>query len=388
MSIGDDLRIFMNRLTVDSPDRFIGSRGHRRAFSYIKGLVRSWGYWSQVHPFSVDLTVPLRWSLQIDLGKGFEEVESLPGIGSPSTDLLEGDIRPVGYAREEDYSSLDSVEGSVHLAKLWKSHETVKIQEAARQGARALIWYNEYFDEIYSGACDYSLAPVPGFSIRKSVAERITEAGGARVRIRLKSKRRRIRCRNIEAGTGPTDGRYALLTAHYDSRPRTPGASDDASGIAVMLAFMKGGYEKDLSFPMRYLFADCEEVGCVGAEHHAAELYRTNRLKDISSVVNLDAVGWPNLCVITRDREAVMDEGLSHLACDTLSDMGYQAERVRSKTGKSNHTPFAMRGIPCLWLSDYPNYIRHSAIDNAFNIDYPTMTMVTEALKNFYGKLD
>ena len=210
------------------------------------------------------------------------------------------------------------------------------------------------------------------------------EAGGARVRVWIKSRRKRIRCRNIEAGKGPAEGRYALLTAHYDSRPGTPGASDDASGIAVMLTFMGAGYGEGLPYPMRYLFADCEEEGCVGAEHYADGLFRANLLKDISCVVNLDAVGWPNLCVITRDREAVMDEGLSHLACDILSEMGYQAERVRSKTGKSNHTPFAARGVPSLWLSDYPNYIRHSGIDNAFNIDYPTMRMVTEALREFF----
>lgn len=386
--IDEELKTHMHRLSMDHPDRFIGNRGHRKAFTYIHKLLQSWGYWTRIHPFTVDVTLPRRWSLQIDLGRGFEAIESLPGVGSPSLPMIEGEIMPVGYAREEDYSSLDNAAGMVHLTRLWKSHETVKVQEAARQGARALIWYNEYFDEIYSGACDYSLAPIPGFSIRKSVAERIVEAGGARVRLWVKSRRKRIKCRNIEAGKGSEEGRYALLTAHYDSRPKTPGASDDASGIAVMLAFIKAGFGEGQPVPVRYLFADCEEVGCVGAEHHASNLYRLNLLKNISSVVNLDAVGWPNLCVITRDREAVMDEGLSHLACDILEEMGYKAERVRSKTGKSNHTPFAQRGVRSLWLSDYPNHIRHSGIDNAFNIDYPTMRLVTEALKEFFSRVE
>ncbi|TNF45521.1 M28 family peptidase [bacterium] len=379
-----ELKAYMHRLSLDFPDRFIGNKGHRVASSYLEKLLHSWGLWVKVHPFTVDITLPQKWSLEIDTGRGFERVDTLPGIGAPTVNKLEADIQYVGHAREEDYASLNECEGKVHLAKLWKNHETAKVREAALNGARALIWYNDYFDELYSGACDYSLAPIPGISVKKSVAKKVLERGGGRVRLWIKSRRRKIRCRNIESGRGPASGRHAILTAHYDSRPQTPGASDDASGIAVMLAFIRSGGDADLPFGIRYFFADCEEEGCVGAEHYAARLYRTNLLKEISCLVNLDAVGWPNLCVITRDRETVLDEGLAHLASDVLDGMGYQIERVRSKTGKSNHTPFAVRGVPSLWLSDYPNHIRHSAMDNVFNIDYPTMIMVTNALRDIF----
>lgn len=380
----EELRTYMHRLCLDHPDRFIGSRGHRLAASYLENLLGSWGLWVRSHPFTVDITVPQKWSLEVDVGNGFQSVDALPGVGSPSVSKLEADIQIVGHAREEDYASLEDGSGKVHLAKLWKNHETAKVRDAALKGARALIWYNDYFDELYSGACDYSLAPIPGVSVKKSVAEKIQGAGGARVRLSVKSRRRKIRCRNLEAGRGPQSGPHSILTAHYDSRPHTPGASDDASGIAVMLAFINGGFDRDLPFGIRYLFADCEEEGCVGAEHFAAQHYRSNLLKEILCLVNLDAVGWPNLCVITRDREAVLDDELAHLASDVFDGMGYRMERVRSKTGKSNHTPFAARGVRSLWLSDYPNYIRHSAIDNVFNIDYPTMSMVTNALEDIF----
>ena len=103
-------------------------------------------------------------------------------------------------------------------------------------------------------------------------------------------------------------------------------------------------------------------------------------------MVNLDAVGWPNLCLIARDREAVMDEDLNRLAGDVLRELGCEVENVRSKTGRSNHTPFAAKGVRSLWYSDYPNYIRHSTIDNAFNIDYPTMNLVAESLRTLFNR--
>lgn len=382
-----ELREYIESLTSVGRDRFIGSKGHRSAFDMIKGLLKSWGLHVTVQPFDVEMTIPVKWSLQIDFGKGFEKIDCLPGIGSPSVKGLVADILPVGHAREEDYDSLDGTEGRAHLAQLWKNHETVKVSEAAMRGASALIWYNDYIDELYSGACDYSQAPIPGVSIRKSDALRLLEAGGGRIRLSVRSKNRHIRCRNIEAGRDASNDHYILLTSHYDSRPHTPGASDDASGVAAMLAFIRNGFDSEAALPVRYFFADCEEQGCFGAEAWADQLYRTNRLREISAMVNLDAVGWPNLCFIVRDREAIMDEDLTRLAGEVLTEMGQKVEKVRSKSGKSNHTPFAARGVRTVWYSDYPNYIRHSAIDNAFNIDYPTMATVTESLRRLFSRM-
>jgi hypothetical protein len=152
----------------------------------ISGLLKSWDLHVHVQPFTVSMTVPVKWSLQIDYGKGFEKVDCLPGIGSPTVKNLVADILPVGHAREEDYVSTTDTEGRAHLAQLWKNHETVKVSEAAMRGASALIWYNDYIDELYSGACDYSLSPIPGVSIRKSDAERLLEAGGGRIRLSIR----------------------------------------------------------------------------------------------------------------------------------------------------------------------------------------------------------
>ena len=382
-----ELRTYIEALTSVGPDRFVGSKGHRSAFRMIRGLLKSWGLHVHVQLFTVNMTIPMKWSLKIDFGKGFEKVDCLPGIGSPTVKNLVADILPVGHAREEDYFSLDDTEGRTHLAQLWKNHETVKVSEAAMRGASALIWYNDYIDELYSGACDYSLSPIPGVAIRKSDAQRLLDSGGGRVCLSIRSRNRSIRCRNIEAGRETSDKHYALLASHYDSRPHTPGASDDASGVATMLAYIKNGYDADASLPVRYFFADCEEEGCIGADVYADQLYRANRLREVAAVVNLDAVGWPNLCLIARDREAVMDEDLTSLAAGVLAEMDHKVEKVRSKSGKSNHTPFAVRGIRTVWYSDYPNYIRHSAIDNAFNIDYPTMALVAESLRGFFGRM-
>jgi aminopeptidase YwaD len=382
-----ELRGYVERLCSFGEDRFVGTRGHRRAGDWLHKTLLSWGLPVEARPFTVNIDIPVKWKVELDLGRGWEEVGAIPGLGSPPARDLVVESLPVGYAREEDYAGLPGPEGKAHLARLWKSHETAKVREAALHGAAALVWYNEYFDALYAGACDtHRTAPIPGFSIAKGDAERVLAAGGGRFRLNLKTRARRIRCRNLVAGE--LSGPCAILASHFDTRPYTPGASDDASGVAVMLAFIHAGHGRGLSLPMRYLFADCEEEGCVGAETYADDLYHGNRLKEVARVVNLDAVGWPNLCVVTRDREALLDEGMARVAAESLRSLGYGAELVRSKTGRSNHTPFARRGVPALWLSDYPNYIRHSSIDNIHNIDYPTMALTVEALREIFARLD
>ena len=82
-----------------------------------------------------------------------------------------------------------------------------------------------------------------------------------------------------------------------------------------------------------------------------------------------------------------MDEDLTALTVGILRENGYEAKKVRSKSGKSNHTPFAVKGVKTVWYSDYPNYIRHSTIDNSFNIDYPTMNLVTASLRTLFNRM-
>ncbi|MBN2720885.1 MAG: hypothetical protein JXR72_07275, partial [Proteobacteria bacterium] len=79
-----EMRSYIGWLTSVDPDRFVGSKGHRLSIRRIRRLLSSWGLEIRVQPFTVEMTVPERWSLEIDLGKGFEPVDSLPGLGSPS----------------------------------------------------------------------------------------------------------------------------------------------------------------------------------------------------------------------------------------------------------------------------------------------------------------
>lgn len=76
--------------------------------------------------------------------------------------------------------------------------------------------------------------PIPAAAIRPDLAEEVLDREGETAEISLRSTRRPGSACNVEATRGPQDRRL-LVIAHIDSKPGTPGAVDNASGVVVLL---------------------------------------------------------------------------------------------------------------------------------------------------------
>lgn len=98
------------------------------------------------------------------------------------------------------------------------------------------------------------------------------------------------------AGTKSAD--VVLLTAHLDSVAESPGATDDGSGVAVLLETARTlMLEAPFRNTVMFLFTDDEESGLVGAEafiaHHPSA-------KDIRVVIGFDAGGLRGPGVLSK----------------------------------------------------------------------------------------
>ncbi|GAB5525803.1 MAG: hypothetical protein Roseis2KO_36750 [Roseivirga sp.] len=90
--------------------------------------------------------------------------------------------------------------------------------------------------------------------------------------------------------TSPSD-EYIVLGAHYDSVEEAPGASDNASGCALVYAVAKAMMRQEKrSKNLMIVFFDKEEVGHAGAIAFAAFL-KEQQFK-VHSVHTVDQVGW------------------------------------------------------------------------------------------------
>lgn len=95
------------------------------------------------------------------------------------------------------------------------------------------------------------------------------------------------RVRNVIAILGPHSGKALLLSAHYDSVPVGPGASDDGVGVATLLEVGSILKDRPLKRPVILLFNEGEELGLLGARAFLADPLS----RSVDSVLNFEARG-------------------------------------------------------------------------------------------------
>lgn len=95
------------------------------------------------------------------------------------------------------------------------------------------------------------------------------------------------RVRNVVAVMGPPAGKALLLSAHYDSVPAGPGASDDGIGVATLLEVGSILKDRPVKRPVILLFNEGEELGLIGARAFLADPLS----RDVDSLLNFEARG-------------------------------------------------------------------------------------------------
>ncbi|WP_414563439.1 MULTISPECIES: M20/M25/M40 family metallo-hydrolase [unclassified Anabaena] len=80
-----------------------------------------------------------------------------------------------------------------------------------------------------------------------------------------------------------------LVAAHYDTVNASPGADDNASGVAVVLEVARILGSKPSPRTLQLAFFDQEETGLLGSK---AFVTQTQRLQNLSGVIVMDMVGY------------------------------------------------------------------------------------------------
>ncbi len=182
--------------------------------------------------------------------------------------------------------------------------------------------------------------------------------------------------RNIVArwrGSGPAGKKARLLSAHYDSVARGPGAGDDASGVAAILESLRAlkagaGPERDVIV----LINEGEEIGLFGAEVFSEE---HPWAKDVGVVLNLDARGnrGPSYMFETSEGNGWLIEQLARALPHPMAT-SLTVEVYRRMPNDTDLTIYKKHGMPGLnfafvgGLSDY-----HTPEDTPANLDPSTL---------------
>ncbi len=183
------------------------------------------------------------------------------------------------------------------LASFGTRHSLSSADDPARGIGAARVWIKAEFEAFTIGANPPPAPPKGRGDERGGLQvsfEEFTPPAGGRVRTPVPF----VNVVAVLPGTTTPQRRYYVV-GHYDSMPTdvmdpaadAPGANDDASGTAAVLAIARALARSGVRCESTLVFLATagEEQGLIGAKYHAEQA--ANRKEDIRAVLNNDIIG-------------------------------------------------------------------------------------------------
>lgn len=347
----DGNMIYSNVLELSKEPRVAGTTSEKDAANFITDQLETYGYSVESQPFDFDHYIfPQLVELTIEgVEKSFSPA---PFQYSVSGDVT-GELINVNKGLTSDYEGID-VKGKVAVASISDIFFEEMVLNAARAGAVGIIinfsdglpntgWslgkhHDDYIPTI-------ALSPNDGKSLlnlmrdNKSVTGRISIEG---------ADIEKHESQNIIA-TKPskTSDEIIIVGAHYDSVESSPGASDNASGTAVLLEIARVLENVSTDKEIRFLFFGAEELGLFGSEKYVSEMTK-KEIKHTGAMLNLDMVGSADAGPLTM----FTVDGFSN----TVTDTAKAIKKIPLEfIDRSDHAPFHNAGIDAALFSYFPS---------------------------------
>ncbi|MEG4985248.1 M20/M25/M40 family metallo-hydrolase [Microcoleus sp. BR0-C5] len=190
-----------------------------------------------------------------------------------------------------------------------------------------------------------------------------------------------------------------VIGAHYDTVPGSPGADDNATGVAVLLELARDIASAPLKYPVQLVAFDMEEYGYLGSSHHAAK-YKQQQ-ESIRLMISLEMLGYCN----HNPNSQSYPTGLKYFYPNygnfialignlrTVPDLINLSGKIRKSgqpcewlpvpnrglivpdTRRSDHVPFWDNGYPAIMVTDTanmrnPHYHRESDRIETLDLDF------------------
>jgi Iap family predicted aminopeptidase len=177
-------------------------------------------------------------------------------------------------------------------------------------------------------------------------AERL--ADGMHVRLRVAGEFVRRRERNVIADARGSGESRVLVTAHYDSVFRGPGAIDNATGVEGVRRAGERLLDKDVTL---IAFA-AEEIKLVGSRFYVDEAKLRGELKQLTGVVNLDCIGRGEQLMLLASPDELRGRAVEAARALGLHER-YELETGPGTGGVDSHW-FADAKVPAVTICHFP----------------------------------
>lgn len=344
-----------------------GTPADARTADYIGGELGRLGYTveRQTFPFrSFEETRPPQITVLSPAGLSLRPATLLYSASTPR-DGVEADVVAAGLGRPDDFRD-KPVTGRIALVERGEISFRDKVANAAAAGAVAVIVSNNQPGPAQAATLQEPSA-IPAVMISQDEGRRLMQwlaTGPVRVRMTVSTvigERTSQNVIGVKRGTRlPTE--IVVVGGHADSVSESPGANDNASGIAAMLEAARVLAAQPTARTIHFVAFGAEELGLIGSRHYVQLLRAGGAAQGrVVAMVNMDMVGHgPGLLVAgSGGNPSVLD-----LAERAASRAGIRVERFGLGRGSSSdHASFQQAGIPVLFIHTGDDEVIHTPGD-------------------------
>jgi hypothetical protein len=180
-----------------------------------------------------------------------------------------------------------------------------------------------------------------------------------------------------------------ILGAHYDSKSPSPGANDNASGVATLLELARILKFKKTVPSIELVFFGAEEMIDKNPDHHHyGSRYFVNKLSSsekekIIGMISVDMIGYGNNFHVRTMKKGPQILSDKLLAFAKNKGINLTFRKDRGKYGWSDHEPFELEGIPSAWLEWRNDPFHHTRRDNLRHLNKSCIKTTGEFLSSF-----
>ncbi len=222
---------------------------------------------------------------------------------------------------------------------------------------------------------------LPAATAPVAVIERILAQPGP-LHLRLDCAKFPATARNIVArkpASRPADApaKKIVLMAHFDTRVNTPGALDNAGGVAILLALAEVLREAALPFDLEFIAFDGEEYLPMGDDEYVRRAGEAS-FAHIALAINMDGAGY------IGGRNTVAAFNLAPELAGRIEAIvaRYPAVQWVEPWPQSNHSTFALRGVPALAFSSAGAFnLAHFPADTMDKVSVAQLAEVVDVVR-------
>ena len=248
--------------------------------------------------------------------------------------------------RPNDFAAVD-VTGAIAIVRRGEIRFLEKARNAGAAGAVGLVIVNTNSNELFGSLDGEVNIPVLGLSGKQGeplLNQDSTQPPKASLNVNVRVET--VTGYNVIAHLPNVKQPNLLFGGHYDSVPNSPGANDNASGTAVVLALARRLKDTPLANQAWFVAFDGEEDGLRGSKAFV-NAAGPQFLSNLQAMLNFDMVGVNDQLLVGGTESLTTLAQKANPKVSTIRD-----------TGMSDHESFATAKVPVLFFyrGQDPNY--------------------------------